>query len=103
MINSFARSILAAALRCLIGLTACRFRLQNKASMMAEAGLEKTQDLMGNTHLVAKSAAESGAILNDSALADNYLAEVVAAWSTLTEITRQAILNLVHDARRTNV
>jgi len=66
-------------------------------------GTRKNQDLMGNTHLVSKSAAESGAILNDSALADNYLAEVVAAWSTLPEITRQAILNLVHDARRTNV
>jgi hypothetical protein len=45
--------------------------------------------------LAAERAAESGAILTDSALADNRPAEFMAAWPTLPEATRRAMLDLV--------
>jgi len=43
------------------------------------------------------SAAESGAVSTDLALADPDLVAIVTAWATLPETTRRAILNLVGD------
>lgn len=61
-------------------------------------GTETLKDSLGKTPDQKTSAAESGAISTESALADSDLAAIVAAWPTLPEATRRAIIKLIEEA-----
>jgi hypothetical protein len=73
----------------------------NRVWQIVREGFEETSDSSGKVQDSKAGAAESGAISTKIVLADPQLAEVVAAWPALPEVTRQAVINLVR-ARSTD-
>ena len=62
-------------------------------------GFERTQENTGETTVSVEGGAESGALDAENLVTDPDLAAVIAAWPTLSEANRTAILAIINTDR----